>query len=671
MAGTLHSDHINYLIFRYLQEHGHENAATALWRDWHRPREYRNPEDFPFARIVQRSELIAVIQKGLLYDELSQKSGRQGRRFRWSSVNPRVPLDAQDVEALMQNGGAGSRPNTSGGKRRGKAPGSMRAPDEFPTPAPKRQRKNEGVEGAHVNGDIMDVEPSVVSPSVADGEEEGGEAFSPAIGLEVDLVEVNPERYDSVMTQTETKPGLKTTTMYWEIDRPNVTIWHNTWNPNADSARANTLLMAGEGLCRFYDIPKCFDDMDEIEHYDDVNVEPHAAITASAWHPEGNAVILAVDSARELCDGRRDAQQQLLYYHMENGSSLLDPGPSLLEPPGIVFHVSYSPKGDYVLAVQTNAKRGLVQVWHAPSESKAAQSLGWCIFEHEIYDACWSADDRFIVCGDKGLLRELRLAENSKNQGQFTDVTVLADGLEQMHESFPVLEQSLRKLQLNHDAGVAAVASIESRLLVTHPLRGSNSNETGEHVKLPGHLTALAFQPSTSSRRDGDKDLGGNGELQKTSLLAAAFAEGCCMIYRVDDISAKCEEVVKLDLTDRAPALALSWAPDGQYLAISSIDCIDIWRTEDLMERKKPRTHVPCVTWRPDAAAFEKLETRNAGFNHEQDVRTEPSLSWSADGKSLGFAAERQVAVIRFRQPSSAEANGHDNGDDRNGEGSP
>jgi len=644
MAGTLHSDHINYLVFRYLQEHGHENAATALWRDWHRPREYRNPEDFPFAPIVQRYELITVIQKGLLYDELSQKSGRQGRRFRWSSVNPREPLDAQDVEALMHNGGAGSRPTTSGGKRRSKAPGLMRAPDEFPTPAPKRQRRSEGSDGAHVNGDTMDVDPSVVSPSIADGEDEAGEAVSPTRGSEVEMVEVNPERYDSVMTQTEIRPGPKTTTMYWEIDKPNVTILYSMWNPNAQSARSNALLTVGEGLCRFYNLPKSFDGLDEIEHYDDVNVDTHAAITASAWHPDGNAVILAVESARDLGDGRQYAQQQLLCYHMDHGGSLLEPGPSLLEPPEIVLHVSYSPKGDYLLAVRTNLKRGLVQVWHTPSDSEAAQSLRWCIFKHRVLDACWSADDRLIVCGDNGLLRELRLVENSKNQGEFTDLTILADGLDQMQESFPVLEQSLDKLRLTHDAGIAAVASTESRLLVTHPLRAPWSSEMGERVELPGHLTALEFQPCATSRSVGDKDLAANGEQRKFSLLAAAFEEGCCMIYRADETSAKCEEVVKLDLTDKAPALALAWAPDGQCLAVSSIDCIEIWRTEDLVERKKGRLYIPCVTWRPDAAATEKLERRNGELGGEQDGLVEPSLSWSADGKSLLFAVDRRVS---------------------------
>ena len=70
-VGPLHSDHINYLILRYLQEAGHENAALAFYRDWHRPVKYRDPENLPFAKVVQRHELISVVQEGLRHDELN------------------------------------------------------------------------------------------------------------------------------------------------------------------------------------------------------------------------------------------------------------------------------------------------------------------------------------------------------------------------------------------------------------------------------------------------------------------------------------------------------------------------------------------------------------------------------------------------------------------------
>lgn len=262
-VGALHSDHINYLILRYLQEHGHESAATAFYSDWHRPSEFYDPETLPFAPTVKRHALVSVVRDGLLYDELSAKHSKYGRKFPWTAVNPRQPLDEQDV-SVLENGTAGgsSRPPSSG-KRKGRPP-VMRAPDEFPTPAPKRQRRSEGSEGVHLNGDrdTMDVDPARSPTAEAD---EDAEAVSPNIASDTEIIEI-PERYDSmdVATQTEVKTGPKTSTMYWKVDKPGARIVHSMWNPDSDPKNAKTLLTVGESLCRFYDVPDEMDDAKQV-----------------------------------------------------------------------------------------------------------------------------------------------------------------------------------------------------------------------------------------------------------------------------------------------------------------------------------------------------------------------------------------------------------------------
>ena len=265
-AGALHSDHVNYLIFRYLQEAGHEKAAIAFGNDWHRPPEYRDPETLPFARVVHRHELISVIQDGLLHDELVARVKKNERRFLWTNVNAGDSLERTDGGGVVvENGTAGSRPTSSSAKRKGRPPQPMRAPDEFPTPAPKRQRRSEGSEGVHLNGDRggdgMDVD---VASASADADEDG-EAASPAVASEPEVIEI-PERYDSmdVAVQTEVKTGPKTSTMYWKIDKRGATIFHSIWNPNPDSDSAKALLTVGEGLCRFYTVPDDAEDAKEV-----------------------------------------------------------------------------------------------------------------------------------------------------------------------------------------------------------------------------------------------------------------------------------------------------------------------------------------------------------------------------------------------------------------------
>lgn len=276
---ALCSDHVNYLIFRYLQEAGHENAAIAFHRDWRRVPEYQDPENYPFAPVVQRHELVSIIQSGLRHDELEARVTEKRRRFQFMRTSPQEIFTKQDG-AVIQNGTNGSRPGSSA-KRKPRAP-VMRAPDEFPTPAPKRQRKSTGSESVHLNGDrgdAMDVDAEAdgdaASPS-ADAEEDVDPA-SPAVGSEPDQVET-PRRYDSVHdagVQTEPKAAIKTSTMYWKIDKPGGAAYHSMFSPQrgsndtnvkmeVGSERSHTLLIVGESLCRFYKLPENADNATQV-----------------------------------------------------------------------------------------------------------------------------------------------------------------------------------------------------------------------------------------------------------------------------------------------------------------------------------------------------------------------------------------------------------------------
>ena len=257
-SGALCSDHVNYLILRYLQEAGHENAATAFWRDWHRLPEFKDPEQYPFARTVQRGELINVIQDGLHHDELIARVKKNERRFLFTQVVTRE--GAVGRGSVVENGvvGArsaeGSRPGSSGKRKEGRVVG-RRVQEEFPTPAPKRIRRSDGSEGVHLNGDAMDIDAESGSP---DGDVDDAELASPGEGEEVEIVEV-PERYDSMDAAVQAAPeaGPPTKTMYWKIDKPDAIVSHSAFSPaiKSETDSTHTLLTIGDSLCRFYQVP--------------------------------------------------------------------------------------------------------------------------------------------------------------------------------------------------------------------------------------------------------------------------------------------------------------------------------------------------------------------------------------------------------------------------------
>jgi transducin (beta)-like 1 len=621
--GALSSDHINYLVLRYLQESGHENTAKAFYRDWNRPHEFRDPEDLPFTPTVQRYELVSVIQDGLAHDELQARVGRNERRFRWT-MN-------MTAESMEEDGENGSRPSSSG-KRKGRVPqpGGMRAPDEFPTPAAKRQRLSPGPEEVHVNGDrdAMDLDATSASPG---DPEDDAEAASPEAPSE-DATEAPAERYDSldVATQTEVRRGPKTSTIAFIVSKPRAKVFHSSWSPRKDPTEPPTLLAVGEDLCRYYRVPNLEDgDMTTVEHVDQPSIPPDATITATAWHPNGRFATCAVDTLRGAEGEKQSPSDVLMDVGRDMGTVAYPSILPLLEPAGIVLCIRYSPSGEQLLVVRTNLKRGLVQVYETPTEedkpTQRKELIAWRMFEHQVLDATWTNEESFVVCGDEGITRSyaLRKPEAPMTNGFAPDSIALHHLAEQFLDIVP---GNTKWNHLRHDAkrGLLVFASNEDRKLAAYLSPNSGAEEASVTVlEIPEQLTALALQPQ--GELFGDK-----------GLVAACFEDGTAVLYEYSRSGALAfEQLTTLDL-GHSPALALSWSPDGKHLALGGADTVRIWRVDnDDLGAFDPR---PLVSWRQTAEADE---------SDESEALSEPSLSWSPDGERLGFAVERQVCSPR------------------------
>ena len=660
-SGALRSDHVNYLIFRYLQEAGHETSAAAFSKDWHRPPEYRDPENYPFAPVVRRHELIHVIQEGLHLDELGGRKQHHGRKFRFTGANAR-----ERDRVGLENGTRDSRPG-SAAKRKGRPP-AMRPPDEFPTPVPKRQRRSEGSEGVHLNGDRDAMEVDAASAS-ADADDDG-EAASPAVASEPEMVEI-AERYDSMDVAVQTDDRTKTSTMYWKIDKAGANILHSIWNPSRASKHAKTLLAVGELLCRFHEIPVDLEDSQQGLSIDEPRLPPNSVVTAVAWHPDGDTAVLAIDGLRESPDGEEVQNhmphQMVLSHNRELGISRRLGMPPLHEPTSIVLALKYSDSGDRLSVVRTNLKNGTVIVYDTSKPDAASiEPIAWLVFEDQVLDVSWLQNDRFIVCGDNGVAEIYWIDDGSLVlDGSVKDgVSMPALGGEISLVNGPALRWD--KVRFDERTLTIALASSGDRKLcirhgIYNHLKRTVEYSSSDLFHLPGQLTAMAFDPVDESRR----------EIHKAGLLATAFEDGTFVIYSCnpahDDYPAKMTEQVALQLV-HGPALALAWSHDGAHLAIGGIDVVQIWATsslveEDLDDETKLKAtdgpHEPLVTWRPDSAA---TGPRN-GEHDEDRPLSEPSLSWSSDGESLAFAVDKQVssyqhlrrdhvANVVFRSPS-------------------
>ncbi|CAK3888006.1 WD repeat [Lecanosticta acicola] len=643
-AAALHSDHINLLVFRYLQEIGFENAATAFYTDWHRPQEFRDPETYPFAPSVQRNELVSVIQTGLSYDELQARIRKQERRFRWTGADARDSIERQ--ERGVENGAA-SRPSSSS-RRKARAPGA-RPLDDFATPAPKRQRRSEGSE-ARVNGDrdAMDVD---ATSGDAEAETEG-DAASPTVQSEPEPME-EVQRYDSmdVATQTEIKAGPKTSTIYWKVDKPAANILHSTWNPDSNPKNTRTLLTVGDSICRFYQVPDTIDDAGQITHVDEPALPVGTTVTASTWRPDGSGASCAFNGIRELPDGTNVASHMLIEHHREKGAICFQIEPQLLDPPGVVLGLRYSPNTAYLLVAITNGQRGLVQIWKTPRDgvvlSKTQREpIAWRVFENVLLDVTWIEDDMFLACGAGGLSAMYQVDQSRQREIAAVEPgTVAMRGLISHNSSILPDTRDWDKVRWDGQHQIAVFASsLEKKMIICPRLRSSEgSAQRDQEVDLPEEPTAIAFKPWERPTHDAIS----TADQESPSLLAAAFVDGTCVVYSINrsaDTGAKYSELISLSLDD-GPALAVAWSPSGRYLAVGNSELVQIW-SADLLRRQNGVRHAPqaSVIWRP---ASEVNGVTNG--QSQDDKMPEPSLSWSADGESLAYAVDKQIAVIRFR----------------------
>ena len=638
-SAALSSDHVNYLIFRYLQEAGHESTANAFASDWHRNPEFRDPEDYPFAGAVRRGELVNVIQDGLHHDELVSRVKKDTRKFRFVHTASREAAEGRERDgAGMENGASGSRPSSSSAKRKSRPP-VMRPPDEFPTPAPKRQRRSEGSEGLHLNGDPMDVDAASAS---ADADDDN-DAPSPTVASEVEIVEV-PERYDSmdVAVQTDIKTGPKTSTMYWKIDRERAAIYHSIFNPDTHPTNTNTLLTVGENLCRFYEVSGSSEHANQVKSVDEPSLPPNSATTASAWHPRGDRAVCAIDTSRELSDGRRVSEQQIFTHSRQFGTHHDFLFPPMLEPSGLILLLRYSPNADYLLVLRVNQKRGLAMIYNTSPGATDHRPIAWRLAEHHILGASWISETSFVVCGEHGLV-EAYAIDNSSSAWEdgFTEDSISVIGLTKLSTSLPETDCRWEKLTSDGSNDTVALASInDARLIIGSTASARNSTiDFSASIDLPAQLTALAFQPSAQSIS------------RRPSLLATTFEDGTWKLFTNSTTypsSLTC--ALAYHLTD-GPALALAWSHDGQYLAIGGTELVQIWDIDTLVQREdgaaawteqRSLSYEPVVTWRPDAAATKPRNGEQNGHAKEEPL-SEPSLSWSADGERLGFAVKKQV----------------------------
>jgi transducin (beta)-like 1 len=459
-----------------------------------------------------------------------------------------------------------------------------------------------------MNGDMMDVDvggmgqTSMMDPTVADAESPRPvieEPIEPTLTIGQSQ-EVATEAPRDLNPDTSFLPRHEGTTL--EIVK---------WCPDNSTA----LLVAGENHMRAYRITSDVSEEQAELRYSNISVdEEDYRVQAFCWTEKSSAVF---STAREYANEIGDSipQNRLFgFTNYGNGMQLVDP------LAGTIVALRYNPASNLLLSI-SHGEQAVIKIWkYTQAEPENGRKLKEANFEFvldkvvgaEIYDAAWTTDNKFLVCG----MNTLQLYE----VGQDIDLV----------KAFST-EQDWLRMQYDPLCEVAALSDDEMHALGVVKLDGDLKihNETFQNTT----LTDFAFQPilNKESYQEGS-----------ARLLATSSANGQVRIWNALGPLVCLHE---LSLGMQATAMVVAFSPDGFLLAAAGYDTLHVWKTDEGGEPKAV-WHMPAPNDKWDSVPPVEPEEKEplAWLN---------TLSWDSDGKKLAFGLKDQVAIIRLRQTES------------------
>lgn len=603
----LASDHVNYLVLRYLQESGFEDSAKSLYREWHRNDRFSDPESLPFAPVVKPQELVHIIQDGLFHDQMQATVAHCPRRFHFTS---------SDLEAAASSARAAPKPVS-----RRQSVYTSNDHDDFAIPPPKRVRQTH-TSDVVTNGDAMDI----------DDKDEDEDRVSNASDLENAPSDSEPrEELPAIemkvaATQTDKQKRLKTSTLYWTLDKSlPITILHTLWNPTSESSPF--LLTAGESLCRLYNLSS-LDDEQSMESTDGFRMSADHVVTAATWHPAGQYFTCAIKGPSQM-GSIVTGRTQLVDISLSGEYDTFDDKTDM-----ITVALRYSSSGDTLFSASTDGSRTVLEargLSAAASHPKRVTAHA-IVEDNMIVDLVCISETAVAVCG-KGLVSIWSLVSATPD-GDGHELSLSQEFAHSVSD-----DVAFDKIRYHERYGIiVATASASGDICC---LKSSGDTWlTGPSIKSPlsaGSITStVILQPPT-----GDSSPAGR------SLIAVAFETGEIAVYNLS--ADQCTERAILSIGPHEPPLALAWSPSATgetRLAAASDEAIKVWDIGSSLISE-------IVSWKAAPANWYQGDDNH--LPDDEDAQTEPTLSWSVTGKELAFAVGRKVSCIRCFSSSAQD----------------
>ncbi|KAH6712902.1 WD repeat protein [Leptodontidium sp. 2 PMI_412] len=595
---VLDSDRINYLIWRYLVESDYKETAVRLQQEWNT----QDPQQLPFAPHVTNHALVAVLNRGLLYNV-------QERDLTQLQEPPRdVPAPASGFFGPLMPASPpaeAEEDHENLRKRQIDSDQPQQQQHHQPGPPVKRPRLSNGYENGF-ESTAMDV----------DEEQNGDEnAYPSPEQLPSPVVAtIGPEQG----TQVEKVNELSGETIFLELSEEpsskNVVLLQCEFNPRDPSI----LAAAGtDALARMWTLSRSSPDSAFASgsespgktkttyaphhHLLDDGVSPNTTVTGLAWSSNGSVIAV---SSEPIEDGTARIE-----FWLSDGMLLAtfngfdSPVICLRWNPSNTSCLALSPQED----TREDTKSTVISVMHPTLES----IVKYHIPNHNLHDqpleATWTGDGEFFVCGGD-ILQEFLCVDNAITPGRKFETTP---------------GEILSKITYDARSHLLATASESGTISIwdqSGQCRSFNAHQ--------GLITSLTWQPLQTLPGPAD---------ETERYLASAGEDGAISIWNVRSSDTKS----KSSMTMGSAVVALAFTPDGAFIAGGTNDRILIWKADDV--------NLPRATWtRGDEVGWRTPQSHDSGSDELQEDQF--SLCWDADGQRLAYGVNSRLAVIDFRR---------------------
>lgn len=392
-------------------------------------------------------------------------------------------------------------------------------------------------------------------------------------------------------------------------------VMHTAWNPKDPTILATS----GDALCRLWSISRsaAFDDNTNTnpnhqihQSYVDLLGSSYASfVSTMAWDPTGE--ILAVATRDDNSDW-----VGAVSLWSKRGKAL-DELPAAQD---MVLKLRWSPSGKQLLGITNSGNlTSSLALWDIDS-SKAMPPYQ---LRSVITDAAWTSHHQLTICGNNMIASSL-LEDQCINT------------LNTRPE--PTVQQNWTHIRYDSCTLTTALAAEETAVLGLIDSSDTLHTITAHEAE----ITALAYQPVTNLSAYA---------ASAPRLLATSSLDGSIHVW---DAKRPFNLVHTLSLGHVAPAIAMSFTPDGYLVAAANWNRVLIWNAE--------AGGLPRATWKgvPGKLPNGMLSNGDGASEEEDDLGgdTNCSLSWDAEGGKLALSFRNRVGSKLLFKALAHQADG-------------